>query len=142
MPLFHTLTCQERCPPSYVPALTAVHGVGAPLHQAQRTICDLQLRLNLAHAKSAHRQPEMNIARTGWGWGGCNPGPWRPNGLGRNWGVCGWTSADSGGSCWRHRASSLLPLPFLAPSTPPKLCVGLPFPGPSRGEWTRSLVML
>lgn len=24
------------------------------------TICDLQLRLNLTHAKSAHQQPEMN----------------------------------------------------------------------------------
>lgn len=69
MPLFHTLTRRERCPPSYVPDFTTVHGVGAPpLNQALMTICDLQLQLNLIHAKSAHQQPEMN-SRDGMGLG-------------------------------------------------------------------------
>lgn len=69
MPLFHTLTCQERCPPSNVPDLTTVHGVGAPLSQAQLTICDFQLRLNLIHAHLAHQQPEANSKDgLGLGW--------------------------------------------------------------------------
>lgn len=69
MPLFHTLTCQERCPPSYVPAPITVHRVGAPLSQAQMTTYDFQLRLNLIRAKSAHQQPETNSKDgLGLGW--------------------------------------------------------------------------
>lgn len=114
MPLFHTLTCQGRCPPSNVPDLTTVHGVGAPLSQAQMTICDFQLRLNLVHPNSAHQQPETK-SKDGLGWGGCKPGPPRPYDLGWNWNVCGWTSADNEGSCWRHRTLGR----FLSHSSPP-----------------------
>ncbi|CAK6438068.1 unnamed protein product [Pipistrellus nathusii] len=85
------------------------------------TICDLQLRLNLTHAKPAHQQPEMN-SKDGMGLGGCNPGPPRPYDLGWNWSICGWTSAAGEGSCWRHRTldrflsrSSLSPSSFPQP---------------------------
>lgn len=45
--------------------------------------------------------------------GGCNPGPPRPYDLGWNWSVCGWTSADNEGSCWRHRTLGR----YLSPSS-------------------------